>query len=766
MKMNLKSVLLVAGVLLIVSNPCAWAHTDVTAEQARELIASTNDLIVVDVREPYEYCDATGHIPGALNYPWSSGVLEARHEELPVDGPVLVVCRSGGRSNQAANFLDSKGFSTVYDMMGGMNAWQWETAPCKYTGGSGTPDDPYQIATAADLIALGEDPNDYDKHFILTANIDLDPNLPGRKVFDRAVIGSLSGVFDGDGHTISHLTSTGGRHLGLFGQLGSGGAVKGLGVVDVKIVGPDSFELGGLVGENRGSVIQCYSSGMTTGGDWVGGLVGYNFGAVINCHSTCSVTGDYVVGGLVGNNNGAVFNCYSSCSVTGLYHVGGLVGINVGNMINCYSTGAVMGNEAIGGLVGMNGGHGPQPGYIDKSYSLASVKGEIAVGGLVGDNRAGDVTQCYSKGVVNGGSYVGGLVGYHLGSVTQCYSTGAVGGDGNDVGGLVGGGWSWSDVSASFWDTQTSGQATSAGGAGLTTTDMRTASTFHDAGWDFSNEAANGTGDIWWILEGQIYPHLYWELIRAGQGQTQPVLGKASDPYPADGAVSVGEPFFANLFELAWTAGLGAVAHNVYFGTALNAVSQPNADGIHGALIFQNLVATELLLWPLEPEKTYYWRIDEVGSDGTIVTGDVWAFTTGLSKGRACFTGDTPVWIDGNPVAISNVVPGQVVRCGDVQNKVEELQVHDGVFTCYDIVLETGNRITVVECHYFMTDSGQWLAVHNLKTGTKLKTSNGAVSVKTIAKRPRPYAGKVFNLRVKGSDRYLVGADAIVVRDY
>jgi hypothetical protein len=52
-------------------------------------------------------------------------------------------------------------------------------AHAQYSGGSGTADDPYQIATAADLIALGETPDDYDKHFILTAEIDLDPNLPG-----------------------------------------------------------------------------------------------------------------------------------------------------------------------------------------------------------------------------------------------------------------------------------------------------------------------------------------------------------------------------------------------------------------------------------------------------------------------------------------------------------------------------------------------------------------------------------------------------------
>jgi hypothetical protein len=78
----------------------------------------------------------------------------------------------------------------------------------------------------------GEDPNDYDKHFILTADIDLDPNLPGRKVFDKAVIApdangavwglqgaACTGVFDGNGHPVSHLIITGGSYLGLFGQL-------------------------------------------------------------------------------------------------------------------------------------------------------------------------------------------------------------------------------------------------------------------------------------------------------------------------------------------------------------------------------------------------------------------------------------------------------------------------------------------------------------------------------------------------------------------
>ena len=67
-------------------------------------------------------------------------------------------------------------------------------------------------------------------------------------------------------------------------------------------------------------------------------------------------------------------------------------------------------------------------------------------------------------------------------------------------------------VVASFWDTQTSGQATSAGGTGKTTAEMQTAKTFLDAGWDFVGETKNGMADIWWIDEGKDYPRLWWEL--------------------------------------------------------------------------------------------------------------------------------------------------------------------------------------------------------------------------------------------------------------
>jgi len=68
------------------------------------------------------------------------------------------------------------------------------------------------------------------------------------------------------------------------------------------------------------------------------------------------------------------------------------------------------------------------------------------------------------------------------------------------------------DVFGSFWDIDRSGQTTSFAGTGKTTAEMQTAGTFLDAGWDFFDETQNGTDDLWWIVEGQDYPRLWWEL--------------------------------------------------------------------------------------------------------------------------------------------------------------------------------------------------------------------------------------------------------------
>jgi len=163
--------------------------------------------------------------------------------------------------------------------------------------------------------------------------------------------------------------------------------------------------------------------------------------------------------------------------------VSGIAGFNYGSIIGCNCTGEVSGNDDVGGLVGSN-------------------------------SIGGDITNCYSTVTVNGNEKVGGLVGYTKGGVTMCYSTGTVIGVGQNIGGLVGERHlSYGIVTNCFWDTQTSGQTSSAGGTGKTTAEMQTESTFTDAGWDFVGETANGTEDIWWIDEGKDYPRLWWEPV-------------------------------------------------------------------------------------------------------------------------------------------------------------------------------------------------------------------------------------------------------------
>jgi hypothetical protein len=421
--------------------------------------------------------------------------------------------------------------------------------------GRGMPEEPYRIDTADQLILLGKASILWDKHFVLGADINLDPSMPGRQVFGQAVIPAFMGVFDGNGHTISHLTIMGESYLGLFGKLG--GQVKDLGVIDVNITGSGGY-VGGLVGRNDGTVANCYSTGAVSGRD-VGGLVGVNWGGTMTqCYSTGTVNGGSA-GGLVGGNGGNVIQCYSTGVVTGTSEygsAGGLVAVNSlygappGYVTQCYSTGAVSGWSA-GGLIGQNGLHygglhegyeGPfgVAGHVGECYSTGAVNGNYGVGGLVGRNEYGDVTHCYSSGAVGGNQYVGGLVGENSfwfpsahvtecystsvvsgnlsvgglvgrndGTVANCYSTGLVTGKEN-VGGLVGYG-TVTGVTASFWDIQTSGQTQSAGGTGKTTGEMQTAKTYLNAGWDFVGETANGTEDLWWILEGKDYPRLWWE---------------------------------------------------------------------------------------------------------------------------------------------------------------------------------------------------------------------------------------------------------------
>jgi hypothetical protein len=205
-----------------------------------------------------------------------------------------------------------------------------------------------------------------------------------------------------------------------------------------------------------------------------------NGNKILNLSIDGGATSDYI--GLFGylDSEGEIKNIgVVDFSVIGDAYISGLCGYNnEGTISSCYSTGAVSGDgDYAGGLCGRNA-----QGTIVFSYSEGTVAGDDKVGGLCGYNDYGTISSCYSTGTVSGGDdYVGGLCGYsEEGTISLCYSTGAVSGDAY-VGGLVG--KCTSTVASSFWDTETSGTSTSAGGTGKTTVQMQTQSTF--TGWNF-----------------------------------------------------------------------------------------------------------------------------------------------------------------------------------------------------------------------------------------------------------------------------------------
>jgi hypothetical protein len=134
-------------------------------------------------------------------------------------------------------------------------------------------------------------------------------------------------------------------------------------------------------------------------------------------------------------------------------------------------------------------------GLIERCSSTGKVVGSSWAGGLVGDNRT-TVLDSYSHAEVSAGSSPGGLVGVHYGSapprLERCYASGSI--TGSAGGGLVGSIIAASPVVVdSYWDVQSTGESTSAGGVGLSSVEMRTRSIFEPA-WDFAM--------TWKIVEG------------------------------------------------------------------------------------------------------------------------------------------------------------------------------------------------------------------------------------------------------------------------
>ena len=257
-------------------------------------------------------------------------------------------------------------------------------------------------------------------------------------------IRSFKGNFDGRGYVVANMTINrlSQDYVGLFGQV-ENGSLSNIGVIGGSFVGAR------YVGALAGSLLNS---------------------SVHNAHATGSASG---------NEGGSDF-------------VGGLVGVNYhgSSITKSFATGMVSGINNVGGLVGWN------YGQIDQAYASGNVNGRYGVGGLVGLNDGGQIRNAYATGAVNGDTGVGGLVGniQDGGQIRNTYASGAVTGSGSNIGGLVGSneiltpGASLATIDASYWNTQTSGRSSSAGGEGRTTQEMQGGGSRPIfAGWDFAS---------------------------------------------------------------------------------------------------------------------------------------------------------------------------------------------------------------------------------------------------------------------------------------
>jgi hypothetical protein len=417
----------------------------------------------------------------------------------------------------------------------------------EFAGGDGTMGNPYQIATARQLLDIGSNPQLMNLCFVLNNDIDFDSHYGPEGHILQGVIAphsygsAFEGWLDGRGHVIRHLRIKAdfGKPFGFIGQVGAKGTILSLGVEDSVIDGAGDC-VGLLAGSSSGTILGCWAKGQVKGQNDVGLLVGLQQGGTISYgHSEGSTDGRQAVGGLIGRvTAGEVLECSSDCrrenAQAMISYCGGLVGrLAEGTIEDSFARVSLVAPQSNGlaGLVGFN-----EAGVIRACLALGTISGSSSSAGLVGMN-SGTIRSCYSLCRVEASRSAGGLVCDNGGTILLCYAVGVVKAPG--AGGLVAQGHG---AFLSYWDVEKSGVTTSAGGFGRTTAQMRQAATFR--GWGRESE--------WFLPEGDT-PCLWWEPAW-GAALVDPAAqfpagsGTEDDPYQIQTA--------AEFASLAWDAGL------------------------------------------------------------------------------------------------------------------------------------------------------------------------------------------------------------------
>ena len=388
------------------------------------------------------------------------------------------------------------------------------------------------VASLGSAIAL-----DPAGDFALAANYDASTD---GTYASSPIATSFTGRFEGLGNKISNLTVTDAldSNVGLFSEIGTGGTVRDLLLVNADVSGTsNSGSVGALAAVNYGTIDNVGVTGTVTGGfeESVGGLVGGQFpaGSIFNSDALDSVTSGYGsnTGGLVGEGQGSIVDSYAEGKVVAGYNsdIGGLEGFDNGSVTSSHASGTVNGGytSQVGGLVGYGGGSGIVSSYatgattggyqsnvgglvglsvetISGVYATGSVTAGYSstVGGLVGSN-GGAIMNAYARGSETSVavSDLGGLIGINSGTVSDAYSTGKQTDSGGTIGGLIG-----VDTSASgsltdtYWVFRPSSVSNSADGAGNEPNDtgitglyMKQLTAALPAGFDPSIWAESGT---------------------------------------------------------------------------------------------------------------------------------------------------------------------------------------------------------------------------------------------------------------------------------
>lgn len=240
--------------------------------------------------------------------------------------------------------------------------------------GDGSIDNPFLIQNELDLFSLSNPDISYQGYYFKQTN-DIDLN----NFKNWGPISRFEGHYDGQFNKIMNLNINDNdkiMEIGLFRSIGEDSSVFNIILdninIDIECNSKDFAYFGGLIGENYGTIKNCFvigtlSSKVYSGMDlYVGGIAGKNEGIIVQCYTNCDIQSNERkysnTGGIAGKNDNKILNCHSTGNINsivsvgyGIYsNAGGIVGENNGTIEKCYSTCTVESNKYSGGIVGHN----------------------------------------------------------------------------------------------------------------------------------------------------------------------------------------------------------------------------------------------------------------------------------------------------------------------------------------------------------------------------------------------------------------------------